>query len=166
MDWEDRISVKKGNIGESIVRKHLESKNYIIYEPVTKAAHPIDKIAIRNKEHMILVEVKSKARLNKFNATGLDIRNFKYYKLLKQKYNMPLFVFFVDEYLKTIYGNKLSILEEKHIDKQNVEYPNTNISKGIILFSLEKMNTIHNLTELESKMLKMFSERNYQYNIF
>ena len=47
MSWQDKIQVKKGNIGEKIVRNYLEKKGFIVYEPKTNGSHPFDKIAIK-----------------------------------------------------------------------------------------------------------------------
>ena len=165
MSWENKTQVKKGNIGENIVKSYLENKGFIVYEPVTNRSHPFDKIAVKNKNNMIIVEVKTKARMNRFNATGFDVRSYNYYKLLRDKYNIPLHCFFVDEYLGKIYGNKLSVLEEEYLDNKNVLYPNTKIVNNIILFSLDKMNLIHTLKDNEIKEIKKHNTRNYQYSI-
>lgn len=162
--WENKEQVKKGNIGELIVRKYLEKKGYIIYEPKTKGSHPFDKIAIKDKKDMVIVEVKTKSRMNKFNATGFDTRSYKYYKSIRDKYNIPLYCFFVDEHLGNVYGNKLSVLEENYIDNKGDLYPNTKIVNNIILFSLEKMKTIHTLTNKQKENIKKHSTRNYEYS--
>ena len=88
MSWEDKEQVKKGNIGELIVREYLEKKGYIVYEPKTNGSHPFDKIAIKGKNNMVIVEVKTKARMNKFYATGFNLRSYKYYKSIRDKYNI------------------------------------------------------------------------------
>ena len=163
MSWEDKEQVKKGNIGELIVREHLEKKGYIVYEPKTNGSHPFDKIAIKGKNNMVIVEVKTKARMNKFNATGFDLRSYKYYKSIRDKYNIPLYCFFVDEQLGEVYGNKLSILEENYKDNKGDIYPNTKIVNNIILFSLDKMKTIHILTMHQKESIKKHNTRNYDY---
>ena len=163
MDWEDKITVKKGNIGERLVREHFEKNGYIVYEPVTEGPHPYDKIVTMNKKHIVIAEVKTKARLNKYAATGFNVDSYKYYHLLGKKYNLPIYIYFVDEMLKKIYGNKLSILEEKHIDRMGIIYPNTEIVNGIILFSLEKMIVVKELTDQQVEAIKKNSSRNYGY---
>lgn len=164
MSWQDKEQVKKGNIGELIVRKHLEKNGFIVYEPKTNAPHPFDKIAIKSKNNMVIVEVKTKARMNKFNATGFDLKSYKYYKLIRDKYNIPLYCFFVDEQLGEVYGNKLSILEENYKDNKGIVYPNTKIVNNIILFSLDKMKKIHTLTDQQKENIKKHSTRNYDYS--
>lgn len=164
MAWKDKKQVKKGNIGERIVREYLEKKGYIIYEPKTDGSHAIDKIAINSQNKLVLVEVKTKAKMNKYNATGFDIRSYKRYKELINKYNLDLYVFFVDEMLGSIYGNKLSYLDLKEKDSKGDLYPNVSLVKGIILFSFEKMKSIHKLSEKDIIDIKKYNTRNYTYN--
>ena len=163
MEWKDRIRVKKGDFGEKIIRQYLEKKGFVIYEPITNTAHAFDKLAIKDKKQVIIAEVKSKARLNKYNATGIDVRHYNEYRFIRDKYNIPVFLFFVDEMLGKIYGNKLNILEKDYIDKSGIEYPNTKIAKGIILFSLEVMKPVYDLSEQEVLFLKEHSVRKYDY---
>mgnify|MGYP000633671880 FL=1 len=113
---------------------------------------------------MVIVEVKTKARMNKFYATGFDLRSYKYYKSIRDKYNIPLYCFFVDEQLGEVYGNKLNILEENYKDNKGIIYPNTKIVNNIILFSLDKMKTIHTLTMQQKENIKKHSTRNYNYS--
>ena len=42
MNWNNKITVKKGNIGEQIIRNFFEKKGWIIYKPITNKAHWID----------------------------------------------------------------------------------------------------------------------------
>ena len=67
MNWEDKPQVKKGNIGENIIINFLEEKGFIIYKPITKAAHWIDIIATKSKEEIYAIDVKTKGRFNKKN---------------------------------------------------------------------------------------------------
>ena len=49
-EWEQKTSVKKGNVGERIVREYLEAKGLVCYQPVTERAHAFDMLAIREKK--------------------------------------------------------------------------------------------------------------------
>ena len=82
MNWNDRIQVKKGNLGEEIVLKKLEEKGYIVYKSITEKDHAFDFLAVKDKKVFIIAEVKSKARFNKFEATGIDIKSFEEYKYI------------------------------------------------------------------------------------
>lgn len=45
----------------------------------------------------------------------------------------------------------------------NVKYPNTEISKGKIIFSLSDMITVCKLTQEQLTELKKYSSRSYEY---
>jgi len=164
MNWEDRTTVKKGNIGEKLVKESLEKRGYVIYKALTEKAHAFDFLAVKDKKEFLIAEVKSKAKFNKFEATGIDLRHFNEYKYIFLKQNIDVILFFVDEHPneERIYCQKLSVLmQEKTIDR--IKFPNTDISKGKILFSLSDMRTVCKLSALELLDLKKYSSRNYQY---
>lgn len=161
-NWSDKIQVQKGDYGERIVRNYLESKGWIVYEPETEGPHAFDKLCIKDKKHIVIAEVKTKARMNKWNATGFNIKSYNEYLFIQNKYGIDVFIFFVDEYVKSIYGNKLSILEKPYTAKDGV-YPMK--LRNIIVFSLETMKTISEISEKDSLYLKEHSSRNYEYAI-
>ena len=66
MKWEDKAQVKKGNIGEKIIQQYLEGKGWKVYKPFTKGAHWFDMLACKNKAKVIAIDVKTKARFNKW----------------------------------------------------------------------------------------------------
>jgi len=163
--WQNKITVKKGNIGEDIVRDFLIGKGFIPYIPEVDGAHPFDKLcASKDKKTVFIAEVKAKARRNYYPDTGIDIRSFNDYMNIKNKYNINIFIFFVDEMEKRIYGNWLSILTKrrkiKHKNKL-IDYPKE--EGGIIYFPIEVMKYISNLTEEQINILKETSTRNYKY---
>ena len=162
MSWEDKKEVKKGNIGERLVNQYLESRGWVIYKPITNKAHAFDKLCLKGKETLIIAEVKTKSRMNSYNATGFDTKHYEQYKKISEKYRMEVFVFFVDEGLGKIYGNKLSILS-KHYEARDGIYPRK-LNKGkIIIFSLEAMQPIANLKQESIEEIKGCSTRNYEY---
>lgn len=163
MEWSDKTEVKKGNYGEHLVKWFLEDKGFVVYKPITNKAHAFDGMAIRDKKTILIYDVKSKARLNNYNATGFNIRNYNEYKHISNKYNIHIFIFFVDEMLGKIYGNWLHILEKPY--KSDLIYPNSQIVSGIILFSMDKMMEVVNLKRLDINFLKNASTRNYEYKI-
>jgi len=164
MGWEDKTQVKKGNIGEAIVLKSLESKGYIVYKAVTDAAHAFDFLAIKDKKVFLIAEIKSKARLNKYEATGIDTRHFEEYLNIFNTQKIDVIIFFVDEHPKEerIYCQKLSELIKPKII-QGVDYPNTRISKGIVLFSMSDMINVQKLSKEQLAELKKYSSRSYDY---
>lgn len=166
-NWNNKTQVKKRNIGERIIKELLEKEGYIVYETTTEGAHGFDKFAMKNKETIIYVECKSKARRNKYPDTGIDIKHYNDYKRISEKYNMDIYIFFIDEMLGEIYGNWLRELEKptKIIHKSvTINYPLK--SKGIIYFPLINMNrNIRKLNKHEIQLLRQYSTRNYDYVI-
>jgi len=165
MSWENKKEVKKGNIGELIVQKSLELKGYIVYKPITEKAHAFDFLAIKGKRVFVIAEIKSKARLNKYFATGIDTRHFEEYKFILEKQKIDVIIFFVDEHPQEerVYCQKLSeLIKPKIVD--GVKYPNFEISKNKVLFSLNDMITVRKLNKNEIEELKKYSSRNYDYH--
>lgn len=156
--WEDKTQVKKGNIGEELVLNYLEKNGFIVYKPVTKSAHGFDNLATKDKKIVIMAEIKTKARLTYIEATGFNYKHYLEYKFISEKHSLPIFVFFVDEYLKKIYGNWLKELEKK-IDN----FPRKIKNNTIILFSLKNMKDICKLPDEKCEELKKLSTRNYEY---
>lgn len=160
MGWEKMVSVKKGNIGEKIVTEFLEEKGWIVYAPVTNGAHGFDRFAMKNKEEIVYIESKAKARRTYYEDTGINIKHFEDYKRLSEKYDMNIFIFFIDEYMQKIYGNFLPQLTEKcHVGRKI--YPS--IERGIVYFPLKNMREIADLDEEEASELRSKSTRNYDY---
>ena len=164
MAWNDKITVKKGNIGEAIVQKVIEQKGYIVYKAITEKAHAFDFLAVKDKKVFVIAEIKTKARFNKFYATGIDVKHFNEYLYIFEKQDIDVVLFFVDEHPseERIYCQKLSeLIKPKLID--SVEYPNYKIAKGKVLFSLEDMVTVCRLSKEEVESLKKYSTRSYNY---
>ena len=160
-DWQQKLTVRKGNLGEEIISRFLERKGYVIYSPETKnKSHAFDRLAIKDKEQIIIAEIKTKARRNKYADTGVNKRNYEQYIKIQNKYNIPVFIFFVDEMLKKIYGNWLSKLIIPIII-EGKQYPL--ILNNIIYFPLVNMINIAELSEQQITELKKLSNRNYEY---
>lgn len=160
-------TTKKGTLGEYIVDKYLLGKNIIPYLPSSdfEGAHPFDRLcATRDKKNVFIAEVKTKASRNYYPDTGFDLRSYKQYKFIENKYGIEIWVFFVDENIKKVYGNKLSKLEtptEITYNGKNLKYPLT--QNNIIFFPLEYMVNICDIDEKLSQKLKSLSTRSYEY---
>ena len=165
MSWQDKTTVKKGNWGERYVEKHLLKHGYVPFKSVSDTAHPFDRlVASRDKKSISIAEIKTKPRRLYYPDTGFDIRSYEDYKAISQKHNLGVYIFFVDEHEKQIYGNFLSILDEPC----EIEYKGRKLSyplndKGIRYFPLAKMNKIADLTEIEATILRKLSTRKYNY---
>jgi len=164
MNWEDKTTVKKGNLGEQIVKETLENSGYVIYKCITEKAHAFDFLAVKNKQVFMIAEVKSKARFNNFEATGIDVKHYNEYLFILDNQNIDVMLFFVDEHPKEerVYCQSLNILKQEK-DINGIRYPNFNISKGKVLFTLSDMITVCKLTEDQINKLKKYSSRNYIY---
>jgi len=161
------IANKKGSFGEQAVREFLESKGYIVYQPATTdKPHAFDMFAVRNKNEIIIAEVKTKPRRNYYLDTGIDLRHYNEYKNITEKYKFDIFLLFVDEMEEKIYGNFLSKLEKT----TQIFYENKNrtiiyplIEKDICYFPLQNMLFISKLDKNKADTIKQFSRRKYDY---
>jgi hypothetical protein len=117
--WNDKSEVKKGNVGERIALEILKHNEYIVYAPITEGAHKVDYFAhkISIEKSLIAVKIKSKKRLYKFEATGIDTTVLKHYMELYEKHKIDTYLYFIDDFEKCIYGQWLSELEQRHYDK-------------------------------------------------
>lgn len=161
------VALKKGEIGEMIVRRKLEEKGWVVYQPVTDGAHCFDMLSIKDKRNAIALDVKSKARMNKWPATGIDQRHFNEYLSFSEKHNMPFWVVFVDEMQKTIYGNCIENLEQRR-NVEGVMYPfvlTTRYGKKIRLWPLEAMIQIDVIRERDIASLIRYSQRSHEYEV-
>ena len=96
--------------------------------------------------------------MNYSDETGLNTSHYEEYKYISSKYNLPIFIFFVDEMLKEIYGNFLHKLE---ISKREIT---TKQNKKITLFKMENMiRNIYLLKDNEIEEIKRYNTRNYEY---
>ena len=147
------IALKKGEAGEKIVREYLENKGWIVYCPFTKnKAHYFDMLATKNKEKVIAIDVKTKARLNKWPAQGIDIKNYSEYMNFIKKINVPFYLVFIDDKSGDVYSAELSKLKNGF-----------NPTKNIIAWMLEEMIFLFNIGKEKIKALSEYDQRNYDY---
>ena len=154
-------ALKKGGAGEAIIKQYLESKGWVVYQPTTGGAHCFDMMSIKDKKTAIALDVKAKARMNKYPATGVNLTHFNEYKNFSEKHSMPFWIIFVDEMQMSIYGNSLDELE-KPITVDGVRYPMTMYSK-LRLWPLVNMKIIATITKEQAAQLKELNQRNYNY---
>lgn len=160
-------ALKKGEIGERIVKSLLEENGWVVYQPSTNGAHCFDMLTIKNKENAIAVDVKAKARMNKWPATGINQRNFEEYTKFSQTHNMPFWLFFVDEMIGKIYGNSLEELEKIRF-VEGKRYPFTILTRSgqaIRLWPIQAMIDIAAINENEIKVLVCHNQRSHDFTI-
>jgi hypothetical protein len=163
--WQNLSTVKKGNIGERLVNEFLIKKDFIPYSPDATGAHPFDRlVASRDKRTIFIADSKTKAARKYYPDTGIDIRHYNEYKFIQDKYNIEVFLFFVDEEKLEIYGNILSRLDEVRTVLHNgkfLSYPWEH--QGIRYFPLEKMQHIANIPTSEAMAMKTLTSKKIEY---
>lgn len=155
-------ALAKGDYGEILVRKFLESKGYVIYQPTTPAPHPVDMIACRNGKVAFAMEVKTKPACKKYPETGIETYLYGCYKHFSKAAGMAVFLAFVDEERGEIYGNYLHELDKPTLYK-GMHYPKTiryaDSKIHMRYFPLGNMRHLRYLTEKEINYLKALTQK-------
>ena len=147
-------ALKKGEIGEMIIQDFLEKRGWIVYRPFTKdKAHYFDALATKNKEKVIAIDVKTKARLNNWRAQGINIKSYNEYKQFIDKVNVPFYLIFIDDKCGDVYTAELAKLKNYF-----------NPTPYIIAWYLDEMFFLFNIGEENIKKLSEFDQRSYKYN--
>ena len=155
MNWENKKEVQKGNIGEGIGRKLLIKWGYIIYKVVNDGPHIIDFFAHKRDKDLICLDVKTKRRLARYPRTGFNHNNYLEYIKLQEQHNLRVFILFVDDFECYAYGEWLDKLGEGYI-MDNYE--------KVIVWDLDKMKIIRELTEDEVVELTKYTTENWNYS--
>lgn len=144
---------KKGKIGEDLIKKMLHEKGWMTYSPDVSGAHYFDILATKNKESVIAIDVKTKARFNKWPAQGINLRHYEEYMKFTQTTGVPFFLIFVDDKCGDIHSAELSKLK-------NPFYP----APKIIAWQLSEMKKIGTITDKSIlDEMGVFDTRNYKY---
>lgn len=147
-------ALQKGEIGETIIREFLEEKGWVVYFPFTKnKAHAFDMLATYNKEKVFALDVKTKARLNKWPAQGINIKHYNEYIKFKSQMAIPFYIVFIDDKNGDVHSMELK--EETQSFKVN---------EGVIAWWLKDMKYLFNIGEDKIKELSQFDQRSYEYN--
>lgn len=165
VEWKNKRTVMKGDVGEKIIDNFLKDKGIIPYRPIPECVHPFDRLC-SNKDGSIvfIADIKTKARRKYYPDTGIDLCHFNKYQAISEKYGVKVFIFFVDEGEQRIYGNYLHVLNSKRIivwDDKTLEYPIK--SNNIIYFPIQLMRDICSLSKEKTEELKQLSTRSYEY---
>jgi len=166
-NFKDLPQFKKGEIGMRLVDDFLIKKGYVPYSPdAVNKAHPFDRLVAKdNKEIIFIAEGKTKPARIYYRDTGIDIKNYKEYQYIHEKYQLRIFLFFIDEDKEEIYGNWLDKLDKEkfefNLKGRMVKYPLE--QKGIRYFPLSLMKSICKLKEEQVKEIKKFTTRAIQY---
>lgn len=146
-------ALKKGELGEKIITELLENKGWIVYTPFTKdKAHYFDILATYEKEKVIAIDVKTKARLNKWAAQGINVTHYNQYLHFMNTNKVPFYLIFIDDKCGDVHLADLRNLKEPI-------YPN----KKIIAWRLKDMKYVMNIGKDNISKLSQYDQRNYKY---
>jgi Holliday junction resolvase-like predicted endonuclease len=146
-------ALKKGEIGEKIISDYLEKKGWIVYRPFTKnKAHYFDILATMNKERVIAIDVKTKARFNKWKAQGIDIKHHNQYLDFMKMAKVPFYLIFVDDKLGDVYLADIGNLKNGFKPAPN-----------IIAWYLDDMKYMFKISEKMIQELSEYDQRNYEF---
>lgn len=150
----------KGKIGERIVDDWLIKKGFVPYRPIEGVPHPFDRlVASRDKQKILVVEVKSKPRREKYADTGISARHYREYMIISDTYGIRIFIAFVDEVMRQIYGNFLDELV-RPCGRYPLHYAD------IVYFPLQHMKRVADLTAEECAELAALRKTNYRHDLF
>lgn len=161
------VALQKGAVGEGVVRRILEARGWVVYQPMTEGAHHFDMLCIKNKRAAIAVDIKAKARMNKYPATGVNQAHFEEYKRFSDRHLMPFWIVFVDEGQRAIYGNAIEELEKARTEG-GISYPwvmTPRAGKPLRLWPLSAMLPIASISEEDVHSLTALNQRSYGYQI-
>jgi hypothetical protein len=148
------IKLQKGDLGEKIITEYLEKKGWIVYRPFTKdKAHYFDMLCTLNKEKVIAIDVKTKARLNKWNAQGINIKTYNEYINFVKTTSVNFYLIFVDDKTGEVHLADLMKLKDPI-------YPN----EKIIAWPVKNMKYLFTISENQIKELTKLDQRNYIFN--
>jgi hypothetical protein len=150
--FEDKPQYKKGTLGEEIVKSMFREKGWMIYSPEKNGPHYFDILATWNKEKVIAIDVKTKARLNIKPATGIDLKHYKDYQRFSSTHNIDFYLFFIDDKNGDIHYQEIKQLKDPFIIKEK-----------IICWPLDCMNFYGRLTQQQIAELSRFDTRSYTY---
>lgn len=156
MEFKDLVQTKKGAIGEQIILNYLEQNGYECFIAYNQnKAHRCDIICFNKNNEIVFIDVKTKPKLNKYNATGINTNSYNNYKKIMNETNKKFFIFFVDENAKDIHLLDLSNCSDGFHLVQNY---------SITYWMLEEMIKIaDNLDENICNQIKNLNTRNYEY---
>jgi hypothetical protein len=156
MEFNELVQTKKGGIGEEIILNWLDQNGYICYNPYNQnRPHWCDIVFFNKNYELFFADVKTKAKLNKYNATGINTNSYNNYKKIMNETNQKFFIFFVDENAKDIHLLDLSNCSNGFHLVQNDK---------IIYWKLEEMIKIADNLDLNiCNQIKEYNTRSYPY---
>lgn len=150
-------AMKKGELGELYFREFLERRGWVVYTPTSRSqAHFCDIFATRGKTEFALFDVKTKARLNYRDATGINNRNYIEYLGFAKKHTIPFYLVFINDKDGSVHFSNILDLERSGSEffEKNGE---------IICWPISAMRPLFTLSKAQIEALSAFDQRNYTY---
>jgi hypothetical protein len=159
-NWNNKIQVKKGDIGEEIIDTFLTEQGYYLFAPIINGAHLFDRYAFNlEKNKHFYFDVKTKARLNNWEAQGVDEKHYLKYLEASEKLNIPFYIFFIDENNGEIHSADIKNIKDKIF---YIPMKKTNKDK-IVAWNLKDMKYIGKINDLKVlNKLKNYNSRAYK----
>ncbi len=145
-------TTKVGDIGELIIRKHLNSYGFDVYGQVFDCSYPVDGYASKSNNDGFRVfawEAKCYARLFSRPANGIDRRDFYTYRDLSN--SIELVLFFLDPFEQAIYSMDFAAYHETGSHEGNK-----------VFFDLEFMKFNRMLTKAELRQINWRFDPHYR----
>ena len=163
--FEDTPQYKKGKLGEQLVREMIIKNGWVVYTPSEGQAHAFDILATKNKTRIIAIDVKTKARLNKWEAQGINRRTYIEYCYFSEKHNIPFYLVFVDDKNGEIHAVNIAKLHKllsflfSMIFLTNCQFENSFSSKEVRFSSYTLLNVLvkhkeHNINSRKYSFLR------------
>lgn len=154
---------RKGDLGERLVGDYLRRRGAIMYRPEHTGAHPFDTLCVtRDKQTIFAAEVKTKRSRTTYPDTGFNLRHYRDYQRVQEAHNLRVYVFFVDERKREIYGNWLDVMDQPRkirVGYRDLIYPI--VQKEIIFFPLESMRTVCSIAEDDAQALTRLTHNKF-----
>lgn len=166
-----------GEMGEMIVLQYLHNSGCEVWRPAKQGPHKCDLIFMRGGK-IYAGDVKTKPKMQKYHATGVDVYHYREYLALSGKLD-GFWLFFVDPGVAggeeaALYGGRLAWLDVPHAsdDKagNSTAYPAeickgasyTARQQGIRLWGLGRMEFNMPLDKPIAAKLHALSQSNYK----
>lgn len=150
--FEDTPQYKKGKLGEQLVREMIIKNGWVVYTPSEGQAHAFDILATKNKTRIIAIDVKTKARLNKWEAQGINRRTYIEYCYFSEKHNIPFYLVFVDDKNGEIHAVNIAKLHNP-----------IQVNAYIIAWPLSQMQLIGKIDSMKIQQLSEFDTRTWAF---
>lgn len=113
--WEEMVCVRKGLVGEALVKEFMLKRGYQVYTPDFDGPHICDYFCHHPTERLHFADAKTYSKRDNYPDTGLNLESYEDYCNEEDRpHGHPIYLYWVDQRSAAIYGNWLSILRRPH----------------------------------------------------